>query len=144
MLRKIVTVLMLTIAMLATTCTTAEAKEALAHTNRLIMPGGDVVTPMWVSTNYVRTTASANGTTVNASVVARASNLNTYCSGTLYVDRYQNGSWVCVASWGVSGTGTINTTRRYSGNSGYTYRCRANLQIGSDQIASYSSNVTVR
>ena len=143
MIKKSVTVLIMIITMMAATCMTAEAKEYTAVTNRVISPGAGVVAPMWVNTSYVRTSISASGTTVNASVVARASNLNTYGSGTLYVDRYQNGGWVCVASWNVSGTGTINATRNYYGSRGQTYRCRANLQIGSDQITSYSSNLTI-
>lgn len=140
MLRKTVALLLMTITMVGSISIPAQAAQPISREK----PGVIIAEPMWVNTNFAHASLYANGTTLNASVSAQASNLNTYCSGTLYLDKLQNGRWTCVASWGVSGRGYLNVSKSYYGSSGQTYRCRASLQVGSDQITSYSGMMTVR
>ena len=103
-----------------------------------------VVSPMWNNTQLARANISASGTTLTASAIVQAGNINYSCSGTLYVDVWEGGQWVNVKSWAVSGKGSIYASKTYTGTKWKTYRSRLSVSVAGESINAYSSSVTVQ
>lgn len=103
-----------------------------------------VVSPKWNNTQVVRASLSASGTTLTASAIVQAGNINYSCSGTLYVDVWERGQWVNVKSWAVSGKGSIYTSKTYTGTKWKTYRSRLSVSVAGESITAYSSSITVQ
>ena len=105
--------------------------------------GPGIVAPRWDNTYNLICNTSASGRTLYSTLVVNSSNTNTSISGTMYLERYANGSWSSVKSWKVSGKGQVSTSQTYTGTSGYRYRTRVSIQIGSDSINRTSNEVTL-
>ena len=79
--------------------------------------------------------------TVYVAVLPKSSNVST--KGTVYLQKYSNGSWVSVKSWSLNETGTVAFSRTYTGSSGNKYRSKLSVKVGSDNISTESTTITI-
>ena len=78
-------------------------------------------------------------TTPEDQVAAHSS--STRISGTMFLERYTNGSWRSVQSWAVSGTGVATANRTATASVGGTYRTRILVTVGSERIERVSGTM---
>ncbi|MBR0092098.1 MAG: hypothetical protein IJP92_10400 [Lachnospiraceae bacterium] len=101
------------------------------------------VRPRWDETTFFNTDISADGRTVTSSVYAYVSNPSISVSGTLYLEKYDRGTWKTVKSWSYTGSFQINVIKRYTVSSGGSYRTRAYMVAGSDRINQASGSIYI-
>ena len=99
------------------------------------------IAPAWADTTLATAGISASNRVLTCSAVIRARLTTTRISGTMYLEQNVNGSWRSVTSWAISGTGSVSSSRTYTGTSGVTYRTRVVATVGSDHIDVVSSTV---
>ena len=98
---------------------------------------------MWSDTLLCKCYISSSGNTITSTLIVTANNTNTSISGTMYLEKYEGGTWKNVNSWNVSGWGQVTRSPTYNGVSGKKYRARISLTVGSDQINSTSNEITL-
>lgn len=98
---------------------------------------------MWSDTMLCKCYISSSGNTITSTLIVTANNTNTSISGTMYLEKYEGGTWKNVNSWNVSGLGQVTMSPTYNGVSGKKYRARISLTVGSDQINSTSNEITL-
>lgn len=97
----------------------------------------------WVNVLSAEAGISASGKTLSPKVAIIANNGSSKISGTLYLERLSNGTWVNVTSWSVSGTGILQTSKSYTGTSGITYRARFAGTVVTEAVECSSSSCTL-
>lgn len=104
-------------------------------------PGIVEIAPFWQNISSAFVGVSASGRTVMPSMIVWSANGNQQINGTLSVERLSGGSWVRVASWSVSGRGSIQLSRTFNGSAGGTYRARIVVTAGTDRVDRVSPSV---
>jgi len=137
-LKRVVSVLMVTVLMVGSMATPAAAQ---AQSSELL--GYISIAPLWQNTTSAQVMISASGRTLNPGVAVTATNSNQRITGTLFLERQSGNSWVRVASWSVSGTGTVRDGRTFTSPNGGTYRARLSVTVGTDRIEQTSWSVRV-
>lgn len=101
------------------------------------------ITPYWINTKVAKADISASGSTVKPSATFVAKDASADIDGTLYLEMKSGGGWTEVDSWSISGTGTLSTTKSYTGAASGTYRSRAVVTVGSEEIEVVSASKTI-
>ncbi len=78
---------------------------------------------------------------VKITIIPRVSSTRT--SGNVYIEQNRNGRWSSVKSLSISQTGTVSTTKTYTGVSGSKYRAKLVVNVGDDFITLTSNSVTL-
>lgn len=99
------------------------------------------IVPLWKNINFSNVTISNSGNTIylEARVISKIN--GNRINATIFLEKYSNGRWIPVASWPVSGTGSIISNKNYSGFSGNRYRARLNATVNGETATAYSSSI---
>ncbi len=100
-----------------------------------------IYVPMWNNTVSVKTLVEESDSEIKASAVVISRN-NAEVSGTLYLQKYKRGRWKTVESWSVEGSGFTKISEYYSGSSG-KYRTKLSINVGGENITSYSAEKNI-
>ena len=141
-MKRFIAAILTALMVVASPVMTAFAYENQGTTQHMALPG--IVSPMWDNTYSARASLSASGNSLTATGYVRAKSSGTYCSGTLYVEVWQNNRWQNIAVWSVTGKGKINTSMSCTGTRGKTYRCRLSVSVGGETVSATSSSVVVK
>lgn len=101
------------------------------------------ITPRWANVRSTDVKISVSGKTVQPSLYVQCLNSKIKISGTLYLEKKSGASWSSVSSWSVSGTGVLQTSKKYTGVVGSTYRARFVVTAGGEKVEGTSSSCTV-
>lgn len=104
---------------------------------------GIIVSPFWENTSSAYAQISASGKTITVGARIQAKATSTAISGTLYLEKKSGSSWQTVTSWSISGTGTLNASKTYTGVAGTTYRSRAVVSVGGENVECMSSECKI-
>ena len=106
-----------------------------------IMSNQSLIQPYWKEASVVQVYLTANGNSLASSLMVSAYSDSKKISGTMYLQKLNNGKWTNVTSWKISGTGDVTMERSYKGTSGVTYRVKTVVKVGTETITEYSNEV---
>lgn len=96
---------------------------------------------MWDNTVESKIILSNNGLNLNMTSTIRVKNSNFSTFATIILEKYSNGRWSTEASWTVSDTGNIVSTKNYYGTKGVKYRARLRATVNGETSTAYSSSI---
>ena len=124
--------------------TMLSSSQALARPNGVppvIMSNQSLIQPYWKEASVVQVYLTANGNSLGSSLMVSAYSDSKKISGTMYLQKLNNGKWTNVTSWKISGTGDVTMERSCKGTSGVTYRVNTVVKVGTETITEYSNEV---
>lgn len=105
--------------------------------------GQQEITPYWLNADTARATITASGSTVKPGAIFQAKDSTVDIDGTLYLEVKSGGSWEEVDSWSIGGTGSLSVIKSYTGAASGTYRSRAVVTVGTEEIEVVSASKTI-
>lgn len=84
-----------------------------------------------------------NGSKINVEGEVYSINTKDYISGTLYLQKYENGYWKKINSWRLSGYGSTSISKSVTGAYGYTYRSKIDANVRGETATRYSNSVSL-
>ena len=124
--------------------TMLSSSQALARANGVppvIMSNQSLIQPYWKEASVVQVYLTANGNSLGSSLMVSAYSDSSKISGTMYLQKLNNGKWTNVTAWKISGTGDVTMERSYNGTSRVTYRVKTVVKVGTETITEYSNEV---
>lgn len=106
------------------------------------------ISPFWENINSVDAYLYISNGTAEADSYVSAANKSAKISGTVVLQKNQNGSWVNVKSWSMSGTGSAFVNDTYSVTKSVSYRIKTTVKVTyngvTENVTKYSSTVTAK
>ena len=124
--------------------TMLSSSQAFARNNGVppvIMSNQSLIQPYWKEASIVQVYLTASGNSLGSSLMVSAYSDSAKISGTMYLQKLNNGKWTNVTSWKISGTGDVTMEKSYKGTSRVTYRVKTVVKVGTETITEYSSEV---
>lgn len=102
-----------------------------------------VITPYWNNINEVSPSISSSEHTLYSEVYVKAKSKSAKISGTMYLENYGSRQWIKVASWKISGVGSMLASKSYTGKTGEEYRTRVVVTVVSEKVDAVSKSCTI-
>lgn len=95
------------------------------------------LSPYWSNTSSIDILVEKTDSGLKACAIIIPKRVNEKVKGTLYLQKYKNGKWSTVKSWGFSGKGYTSVMKPYSTKYG-KYRSKVRVNVGGEYITMYS------
>ena len=102
-----------------------------------------IITPFWVEISSISPYISASGNTLYPEVYVKAKSTSASISGIMYLQKYSSGSWLNVTSWSLKGTGSLSSSKSYSGTVNTKYRTRVVVTINGETAEAVSGTCEI-
>ena len=86
---------------------------------------------------------SASGNTLYPEVYVKAKSTSASISGTMYLQKYSSGSWLNVTSWSLKGTGSLSSSKSYSGTLNTKYRTKVLVTVNGESAEAISGTCEI-
>ncbi|NYB75526.1 cell agglutination protein Mam3 [Sedimentibacter hydroxybenzoicus DSM 7310] len=107
--------------------------------NISVYTNNHIITPFWSEIINILPSISASGNAINPKVYIEAKSPSASIIGTMYLEKYSSGRWVNVTSWSLKGTGSLSSSKSYSGTLNTKYRTRVVVTINGETAEAVSA-----
>lgn len=112
------------------------------HSNLSYAERIDVV-PLWDNVKRLNVNISNSSNIVNCLLNIRSKE-NQNIIGTMYLEKFENGRWISIRNWRISGIGNVSRRESSYVSKGYSYRVRVQGNVNGEYFSTYSNQVVVR
>lgn len=102
-----------------------------------------IITPFWVEIITISPYISASGNNLYPEAYVKAKSTSSSIIGTMYLEKYSSGSWVNVTSWSLKGTGSLSSSKSYSGTLNTKYRTRVVVTVNGETAEAISGTCEI-
>lgn len=102
-----------------------------------------IVTPFWAEIITISPYISSDGNTLYPEVYVEAKSSSVSINGTMYLQKYSSGRWINVTSWTLKGTGSLSSSKNYSGTVNTKYRTRVVVTVNGETAEAVSGTCEI-
>lgn len=110
---------------------------------KYLSANNQIITPFWVEIITISPYISADGNTLYPEVYVEAKSSSVSITGTMYLQKYSSGRWINVTSWALKGTGSLSSSKNYSGTVNTKYRTRVVVTVNGESAEAISGTCEI-